>query len=258
MALYYQDDWVKLYLDDARNMLDFIPPNSVHIIITSPPYNVGKDYDKHVDTMSRDEYNSLMRDVFEKCYKVLVPGGRICVNCPSCIMQTTGSKYAFMAVDIHNILAEVGFLPREWIFWVKKYIFFERRTSWGSWMSSRCPAVRDLGEFIIVMHKEKTELDGDEKMIDITKEEFLKFTYNCWEFQPETDHSKHPTPFPEELPYRLLKLYSYKGNIVLDPFVGSGTTCLVAKKLGRKSIGIDISEKYLDYARLRCSQNYLF
>lgn len=256
MMEFYKDNFVKLYCADARDMLKFIPPESVHLVVTSPPYNVGKNYTGHNDSLPWQEYLGLVENVFRECYQVLVKGGRIAVNVPSCAKQSTDSRYAFMAVDTHNLLAKIGFLPREWITWVKRFELYNG-TSWGSWKSPSNPYLRDCCEYIIVMGKEIDKLEGEKTKIDITKEEFLRYTTNVWEIRPETSVNPHPAPFPEELAYRLIKLYTYQGNVVLDPFMGSGTVPYVAKKTNRKGIGIDISKEYCLLAKNRCSQEFL-
>jgi site-specific DNA-methyltransferase (adenine-specific) len=272
MKPYWQDDWVKIYCANSRKM-DFIPDNSVHLIITSPPYNVGINYDVYEDKMADEEYMKMIEQVFKECYRVLVSGGRLAVNCPSCVKQPSGSKYAFVAVKIHILLEKLGFKPREWITWCKippimteeeyesvyRHNTLQKNTSWGSWKSPGSPYLRDIAEYIIVVEKEKSILEGDKSKIDITKEEFLMFTNNVWFILPTSERmSGHPAAFPEELPYRLMKLFSYQNNVILDPFAGSGTVGVVAKKNKRKAILVDISEKYCELAKHKCSQEYFF
>ena len=269
---YFENESVKIYCADSQN-LDFIPDNSVHLIITSPPYNVGKEYSKHNDRMDLDNYYTMLHNVFKECYRVLVSGGRIAVNVPSCLRMTTFSKVAYIAIDVYLMLKEIGFKERDFIGWVKippitneedykedhRHYGWERPTSWGSWLSCSDPAVRDNMEYIIVMHKETPRLDGNKEDVDITKEEFMKYTYNAWFILPVSKMRKwHPAAFPDELPYRLMKLYSYRGNTVLDPFAGSGTVGGVARKIGRKAILVDIDRKYCELAKANCSQEVLF
>ena len=268
---YYQDKYISIYNADARYM-SFIPDKSVHLIITSPPYNVGMNYDEHNDRLTNTDYLSLMENALKECYRVLVKGGRIAVNAPSCCKQSTGSKYAYIAVKLHNIMEDIGFNPREWVAWIKtpklsiedydktyRHQGWGKSTSWGSWKSPSNPYVRDISEYIIVMEKEQPNLEGDKAKIDITKDEFMRYTNNAWFILPTTQSkSHHPAAFPPELPYRLIKLYSYQGNIVLDPFCGSGTVLQVAKALKRKAIGVDVSEKYCKITKDKCRQEYLF
>jgi len=231
------------------------------------------DYDAHNDRLAHEEYMQMMKGVLKECYRVLVKGGRICLNCPSCAKQSTGSKYAYIAVKIHNLMEDIGFMPREWISWVKtpeimtkeeyeqtyRHQGWGHSTAWGSWQSCSSPYLRDIGEYIIVMEKEQSKLEGDKSKIDITKDEFMRYSNNVWFILPTTQQkSHHPAAFPSELPYRLIKLYSYQDNTILDPFIGSGTTCQIAKQLKRKSIGIDISERYCKICVAKCGQKELF
>jgi len=252
---------------DAERVLAEMPDSFVHMVITSPPYNTGIQYDSHNDRMDYKEYLEKMKRIFRECYRVLVSGGRIAINCPSVIMQHTGSRVAYLSIDFLLALREVGFLDREMITWVKSGRNDElcslqpagKSTSWGSWRSCSNPSVRDVSEFIIVMHKETPKLEGDKLMIDITANEFMRYTTNAWFMRPELENRNlHPAPFPKQLPYRLMKLYTYRGNIILDPFCGIGTTCLTAKENGRHYIGIDISENYCKIARDRLRQELIF
>ena len=235
---------------DAKRILRTIPERCVHLIVTSPPYNVGIPYESYDDRQPYEKYLQEMEHILAECYRVLVKGGRICINLPSCAMQHTGSRAAWLTIDYVLMLRKVGFLDREFIGWLKSpYLsVWGRSTSWGSWKSPSNPALRDIMEYIVVMHKETPKLEGEET--DLTKDEFLEFTHNAWTIIPSTRMRKfHPSPFPFELPRRLIKLYSFVRQTVLDPFCGVGTTCLVAKELGRNYIGIDISERYCEMAR---------
>jgi len=270
--LKYKDDFVEVWNNDSRD-LSFIKDKSVHLVITSPPYNVRMNYSAYNDALELDEYYNLLREVFSECYRVLVPGGRIAVNCPSCCRQTTVSKNAFVAVNIHNILKEIGFLPREWVGWVKvppieneteykdihRHQRWGKSTSWGSWCSPSDSYLRDVMEYIIVMYKEQSNLEGDKNKIDITRDEFLMYSNNCWFILPTTENkSGHPAAFPEELAYRLMKFYTYQENVILDPFAGSGTVGVVAKRFKRKAILVEIDSGYCDLIKQKVSQEYLF
>lgn len=224
-----------------------IPDNSVHLIVTSPPYNVGMNYKNCNDRKPYQEYLNLMKKVFQECYRVLIDGGRIAINCPSSVLQSSYSRMAYLSLDLALTLRSVGFLDREWITWIKmpKGEIPGKSTSWGSWCSPTCPYLRDASEFIIVMDKtthKRTDRNGKN---DITPEEFLKYTSNCWYIPPEHDRT-HPAPFPVELPKRLIKLYTYPGEIVLDPFLGSGTTLLACRQTNRIGIGFEIAKEYAE------------
>ena len=248
----------KIIEGDASNVLREIPDNSIHLIITSPPYNVGINYHNHNDQMDKKEYLNKLKDIFSQCYRILVKGGRLAINVPSCIMQHKGSRIAFLLIDVVLMLREMGFQDREIITWVKAGgKVAGKSTSWGSWRSPSNPALRDASEFIVIVDKETHKLEGDKNKIDITTREFLLYSTNVYMFPPERRRD-HPAPFPVELPSRLIKFYSYQDNIILDPFCGSGTTCYAAKLLHRHYIGIDISPEYVQIANNRVGTGVLF
>lgn len=255
--LFYDDKNIQLWNGDARKM-DFIPDKTVHVIITSPPYNVAYDYGKDWnDVLSPDDYFEFTKQWIKECYRVLVKGGRLIVNVPAALTQSAGSKIAFVAMDIWNIaVKEIGFLPRDWIIW-SKIGNLDSVTSWGSWMSPSSPFCRDACEFIIVFSKEQFKLESKNKETDITKDEFMTLSRNIWRMVP-AQRKLHPAPFPLEFPLRAIKFFSFVGDTILDPFVGSGTTVLACKLLKRKGIGVDISSKFLEVAKQRVSQQLLF
>jgi len=248
MRVYFQKaDEVVLYQGDAVEVLRKLPEGFVDLIVTSPPYNVGKEYGGVNDRKSYEEYLGFAKGWLEGAYRVLKHGGRIAVNVPSCIQQSTRSKYAYMAFDYVRLMREVGFIDMDWIVWVKTVngLPVARDTAWGSWCSPSHPYIRDACEYVIVMAKgSKKRVDRKGKN-DITPEEFMRFTTNVWMIPPATDRA-HPAPFPRELPYRLIKLYTWEGDVVLDPFAGSGTTLLVGFELKRKVVGIEIEEKFCE------------
>lgn len=254
----YQDELVEIWNRDSRN-LDFIQDNSVDLVITSPPYNTGMPYLSYNDEQEKETYLDMLNAVFKECYRVMKKGAKICVNVPSCLAQTRHSKIGFLSVSVHNILQEIGFLPYAWIYWDKIVNCNKNLTAWGSWLSPSCPSIRDIGdEYIIIMAKEsfKIEMPKD-AVIDITKEEFMKYTINRWEILPTTDKI-HPAVFPEELVYRLVKLFTWQGATVLDVFAGSGTVGIICKKLKRKCILVDISKDYCEYMKERLCYKELF
>lgn len=260
---YYKDDSVKIYNADSRN-LDFIENNSIEMCITSPPYNVGISYDYWNDSLSEEEYWNFTGKWIAEVFKKLVDGGRIAINIP--VMGNNpelkkSEKYLMHLPQYLEILKDVGFNLREMITWLKTKegnmdIFAGGNTAWGSFCSPSNPYCRSFTEFIIVAHKNSPYLRGDKNKIDITKQEFMKFTKNIWHMWPESNRS-HPATFPKELPYRLMKLYTYQNNTVIDPFAGSGTTGLVAKELKRKAILVDISKNYCELAAIKCKQEWL-
>lgn len=219
MIPFYSDEYNSLYTTDSQD-LSFIKDRTVHLIITSPPYNVGKEYGTYVD--NNDAYYEMLEKVFTECHRVLVTGGRIAINAPSCCKMSRASRNAYVAVDIHNMLLKIGFVFPEWLIWDKLIGVSETtRTQWGSFASCSAPYLRDACEVVIIAHKEQIKLEGNKEDIDITKQEFMDWTCNLWKIPP-TNQSKsgHPAAFPQELVKRIIKLYSYRNNTVLDPFAG--------------------------------------
>jgi DNA modification methylase len=237
---------------DAEEMVRSLPKNSVDIIITSPPYNFGHAYaqDMHGDTRDWNEYFSKLRAVWKQCYRVLKPGGRIAIN-----IQPLFSDYIPTHHIISHQLRDLGLLWKAEIVWEKNN-YNAKYTAWGSWKSPSMPYLKYTWEFIEVFDKETHKKAGDRNAIDITDLEFKEWVVGKWSFPPEIRMREfdHPAMFPEELPRRLMKLFSYRGDIVLDPFNGAGTTTLVAWKLGRRFIGIDISHEYCEKALARINE----
>lgn len=236
--------WNQIVCADSRD-LSFIPSESVTLVVTSPPYNVGINYASHNDAMPLPEYLQLLEDVFRECKRVLIPGGRIAIN----VANVGRSPYLPLASYINLMMVEkLGFLARGEIIW-QKGASVGTSTAWGSWQQPSNPTLRDTHEYILVFSKDRFDLPHRGES-DLTREEFLTFTKSVWEF-PTVQAKKvgHPAPFPLELPRRLIKLYTYKGDLVLDPFVGSGTTCRAAQQLGRRWIGVDKDPGYCQMAR---------
>lgn len=241
----------RIFCHDSRN-LSFLPDNCVHLMVTSPPYNVCKKYD---DNLTLNEYLQLLYEVFEECYRVLVPGGRAVIN-----VANLGRKpYIPLSSYINKIMEEIGFLMRGEIIWDKS-ASAGSSCAWGSFKSASNPCLRDIHEYILVFSKGEYKLSREEsekiERIDtIENKEFVEFTKSIWRF-PTVSAKRigHPAPFPEELPRRVIELYSFKGDIVIDPFVGSGSTCVAAEKSGRKFIGVDINNDYCNLAKTRISQ----
>jgi len=243
----------QLLCQDSRDM-SMIPSNSVHHMITSPPYNVSKEYD---DNLSLQEYLSLLRDVFEEVYRVLVPGGRAIIN----IANVGRKPYIPLATYVNTIMIELGFLMRGEIIWDKS-ASAGSSTAWGSWQSASNPCLRDIHEYILVFSKGSFKLprtkeekaNGREDTIE--KQEFIDLTKSIWRF-PTASAKRigHPAPFPVELPRRTIEFYTFTGDIVLDPFIGAGSTAMAAKDTGRHFIGFDISKEYIDLANERLNHS---
>lgn len=243
----------RIICGDVLEVMKLIPDKSVHLAITSPPYNVGIEYDNHDDRMSYDAYLAWLEKVWLETKRVLVSGGRFALN----IAPTSIKNFRPIHHDFANQLKKIGMIFRTEIIWYKQTM--RRRTAWGSWKSPANPHIVPSWEYILVFSKDTWKLTGDPKDADITAEEFMRFSDGYWYIPPETNRRGHPAPFPEELVYRLIKFYSYRGNVVLDMFGGTGTVALVAHRTGRKFIHIDISEEYcrIAYRRLQEAQSQL-
>ncbi|MDP6354868.1 MAG: site-specific DNA-methyltransferase [Planctomycetota bacterium] len=234
---------VDRFFGHSSEKMKELPDSSVALMVTSPPYNVGKDYD---DDLSLDEYLGLLERVFRETYRVLEPGGRACVN----IANVGRKPYIPLASYLNVMMKEIGYLMRGEVIWVKGK-GASGSCAWGSWKSAKNPVLRDLHEYILIFSKGR--FDRVKKGTNtIERDEFMQNTLSVWELQPESAKKVgHPAPFPEELPKRLIELYTFEEDLVLDPFCGVGTTCVAAKNLGRKWIGYDISKEYIKAARAR-------
>jgi len=238
----------QLFCKSSEHM-DELPDNCIHLMVTSPPYNATKEYDQDLNL---DEYLDFLAKVWREVYRVLVPGGRACVN-----VANLGRKpYIPLHSAILAQMIEIGFLMRGEIIW-NKGSSASPSTAWGSWKSASNPVLRDVHEYILIFSKLRFDRKPGNKECTIRREEFLEWTKSVWSF-PAVSAKKigHPAPFPQELPARLIQLYSFKGDIVLDPFAGSGTTCLAAAMSGRQYFGYEIHEGYLEIARKRLMEFY--
>lgn len=222
-----------------------IPDNSLHQMVTSPPYNVTKEYD---EDLSLEEYLGLLRNVFTETYRVLVHGGRACIN-----VANLGRKpYIPLSDFISQMMIEIGYLMRGEIIWYKG-AGAGVSMAWGSWQSAANPVLRDTHEYILIFSKGSfSRKKPDDKENTISKEQFMEWTKSVWSIKPESARKVgHPAPFPVELPFRLIQLYTYQGDIVLDPFMGSGSTALAALKADRNYIGYEVEGEYLKLAEER-------
>ena len=224
-----------------------LPSNSVHLMVTSPPYNVGKTYDKD---LSLREYLQLLRNVLKETRRVLADGGRACIN----IANVGRKPYIPLHSHIIKIMDSLGFLMRGEIIWDKS-ASAGTSTAWGSWQSASNPILRDVHEYILVFSKGSFSRQKNGREDSIERDEFLEFTKSLWSF-PAASAKRigHPAPFPVELPLRLIKLYTFEGDVVLDPFMGSGQTALAAVTAGRKYAGYDTSREYCKLASKRVKQ----
>jgi site-specific DNA-methyltransferase (adenine-specific) len=238
----------KIILSSCENMSE-IPNNSLHLMITSPPYNVSKEYD---DDLSLKEYLNLLKNVFSETFRVLVNGGRACIN----IANLGRKPYIPLSDYISQMMIDIGYNMRGEVIW-NKATSASPSTAWGSWQSAVNPILRDIHEYILIFSKgtykrERKKDELSEKENTITKEEFMEWTKSIWTMKAERARKiGHPAPFPEELPRRLIKLYSFTSDVILDPFMGSGTTAVVAVKEKRNFIGYEINENYIKLANER-------
>jgi len=234
----------KIFCESSERMEE-LPDNSVHLMVTSPPYNVGKEYDEN---LTLEGYRKFLKTVWQEVYRVLVPGGRACVNVANLGRKPYIPLHAFIVED----MLALGFLMRGEIIW-NKASSSSPSTAWGSWLSAANPTLRDIHEYILVFSKGTfTRKRALEKNNTISREEFLEFTKSVWTFPAEQARVVgHPAPFPVELPYRLTQLYTYEGDVVLDPFMGSGQTAIASIKTKRHYVGYDINEEYVKLAERR-------
>ena len=229
----------------SSEKMDELPDNCIHLMVTSPPYNVGKEYDEN---LSLDEYRALLRRVLTEVHRVLVPGGRACIN-----VANLGRKpYIPLHIYIIEDALKIGFLMRGEIIW-DKASSASPSTAWGSWRSPANPTLRDTHEYIMVFCKDTFGRKTTKGRIStISRDEFLEFTKSVWVFPAESARKVgHPAPFPVELPYRLIQLYTFEQEVVLDPFGGSGATCVAALKAGRSYVAYDVNEEYVKLTRKR-------
>ena len=263
-------DWWKdqIICGDSHAILQAMPAESVHLAITSPPYNVGLEYDSHNDKMPYEEYLRWLVPFWKELKRVLVPGGRFALN----IAPTSIKDFKPVHYDMTRDLKKLGFIMRTEILWYKQTM--RRRTAWGSFRRPSNPHIIPSWEYVLVFSKGQWDLPGDKTAADITSEEFIKYSDGFWHIKPETAGRQpflkslylprrkgrdsqataeqqaaekkegHPAPFPEELIYRLIKFYSYRDNVVLDPFGGTGTVATVATRTGRHFVHLDLSKKY--------------
>jgi len=232
------DGFDRVVCGDAKEVLDGLPEASVHLAITSPPYNVRIPYRGYSDDLPPEEYLRWLRDVWRSLYRTLVPGGRFVLN----VAPTSIKEFRPIHHDLSRELRDLGYIMRTEIIWYKQTM--GRRTAWGSWRSPSNPHIIPSWEYVLVFSKERWRLDGDPRLADIGAKEFETFSDGFWQIPPERRRHGHPAPFPEELIERLVKFYSYRANVVVDMFGGTGTVAAVARRLGRHYLHIDASEEY--------------
>ncbi len=237
----------QIFVHSSQDMHE-LPQGCVHLMVTSPPYNAGKEYDQDLNL---NEYLAMLRQVWAETWRVLVPGGRACIN-----VANLGRKpYIPLHTYIIGDMLALGFLMRGEIIW-DKAASSATSTAWGSWRSASNPTLRDVHEYILVFSKGSF---GRKKPMGrrytIGKEEFLQNSKSVWTF-PAVSAKKigHPAPFPQELPKRLIQLYTFTGEAVLDPFMGSGQTALAALDTGRVYVGYETNKNYVKLTKSRIQE----
>jgi len=217
------------------------------LIITSPPYNVDIQYNSHNDDLTYDDYLSFTEQWLTNCFHWTKKQGRFCLNIP--LDKNKGGQKS-VGADITVLAQKIGWKYHSTIIWNEGNI--SRRTAWGSWMSATAPYVIAPVELIVVFYKDEWKKTKGSKISDITKQEFMDWTNGLWTFNGESKKKiGHPAPFPVELPYRCIKLFSFVDDIIFDPFAGSGTTLIAANNTNRYSIGLEIDPHYCELAKQR-------
>ncbi len=244
--LYFKHDNQSIYHDDFLATKIF-PADSIDLIVTSPPYNVDIQYNSYNDEITYEMYLEFTREWISKAFEITKPDGRFCLNVP--LDKNKGGQQSVCA-DITTISKQIGWKYHSTIIWNEQNI--SRRTAWGSWLSASAPYVIAPVEVIIVLFKESWKKLGGSRENNITREEFMQWTNGVWTFNGETKkRAGHPAPFPVELPRRCIKLFSFVGDTVLDPFSGSGSTLLACKENNRTGVGVEIDQHYCEVAKNR-------
>ena len=230
----------------SSELMDELVDNCISLTITSPPYNIGKDSDKD---LTDDEYWKMITKVFEEVYRVTESGGRLVVN-----VANLGRKpYIPFSKFFIEIITEIGFLMRGEIIWQKSK-GANANFAWGSWLSASNPVIRDIHEYCLIFSKDSMKNSSKGKST-IEKEEFMESTLSIWNISPaRAKKIGHPAPFPVELVKKFINLYSFKNNLILDPFMGSGSTAIASRMLDRDYIGYEINPEYVKIANKRIKE----
>jgi len=240
---FFEYENIRIFNDDfvASHSL---PDSSIDLIVTSPPYNVKIDYNSYDDRTSYASYLDFTRKWLEKALAVLKADGRLCLNIP--LDKNKGGQQSVYA-DILGIAKDVGLKYHSTVIWNEQNI--SRRTAWGSWLSASAPYVIAPVEMIAILYKGSWKKTSGSGISDIERQDFMDWTNGVWTFSGESKRRVgHPAPFPVELPRRCIKLFTFVGDVVLDPFMGSGSTLLACAVTGRRGIGIEIDADYCQLA----------
>lgn len=241
------DECINAIFCKSSETMEELPDHCVHLMVTSPPYNVSKEYD---EDFTLDEYRSFLKRVWSEVFRVLTSGGRACIN-----VANVGRKpYIPLHTCVIQDMMDLGFKMRGEIIW-NKGSSAGASTAWGSWQSASNPTLRDVHEYILVFSKGEFSRGAPAQKSTISRKEFLEFTKSIWNFPTESARRVgHPAPFPVELPRRLIQLYSFKNDVVLDPFAGSGSTCVAAVESRRTFVAYEKNDSYVKNARRRLSE----
>lgn len=264
----------KITTGDCREVMREMPANSIDLMVTSPPYGVGIAYDVHDDDMNFEAYKEFSREWLSEAFRVLKPDGRLALNIPYEINRQEKGGRIFMVGELWNILASIGYKFYGVVDLEESSPHRSKTTAWGSWMSPSAPYIYNPKECVILAYKKDSkkkvkgtpQWEGEHQMVpnekiegefrkklvyeDKDKKDFMSLVFGQWNYFADT-RQKTKATFSLDIPYRAIKILSYKEDIVMDPFNGSGTTCLAAEMLGRPWIGVDISSNYCEVARER-------
>jgi len=244
--IFLKRETLKIIHDNILNTRK-ISSEEIDLIITSPPYNLDIKYNSHNDTLSYKEYLNFSKKWLSRCFRWLKDDGRFCLNIP--LDKNKGGQQS-VGADLTALAKKVGFKYHSTIIWNEGNI--SRRTAWGSWLSASAPYVIAPVELIVIFYKKYWKKTSGSKKSDISKKEFMEWTNGLWTFSGESKKRVgHPAPFPIELPRRCIKLFSYIGDTILDPFMGSGTTLIAAYLNNRKAIGLEFDKTYCELAKRR-------
>ncbi len=242
----YCNNGIFLFQGDALNENTF-NIEFADLIVTSPPYNVGIGYNSNNDELSYEEYLEFSEKWMANCYKWSKTQARFLLNIP--LDKNKGGQKS-VGADLTKIAQKVGWKYHSTIIWNEGNI--SRRTAWGSWMSASAPYVIAPVELILVLYKDDWKKTNGSKQSDISKDQFMEWTNGVWTFNGESKKRiGHPAPFPRDLPFRAIKLFSFVKDTVFDPFAGSGTTLIEAVNNDRIAIGLEIDENYCELAKNR-------
>ena len=246
MTLKYPDDYInKIICGDCLEVMKGIPDKVIDLVVTSPPYNCGIDYGIHNDNMKWVEYYSWCKDWLTEIFRIIKDDGRICLIHYLSLGQVD-NRYAPL-MELNCLAEEIGFKHYGLAIWWD--ITLTKRTAWGSWLSASAPYINSPFEGILILYKNYWK-KINQGTTEISPKEFMESCSGIWKI-PTEHNRRHPAPFPIELASRCMRLFSWKGDILLDPFLGSGTTAVACKELGRNFIGIEIEPKYCEIAKRR-------